>query len=396
MLRRGVPRADACLGRSVGLAGGPHTRPVAVPLATATVFSGSTSTAANGQISAYRWATPECPQAITGPASRVTVTTSFGCGPVTQALSLTVTENGQASPTPVLNPLTATMTSQICVAAIVGPATVTARQVARYTLYASAALAGRDSGFALSSPGTASQGAWATDGACAVEDVDVTFAQAGAASLTASYLPGGTATVSLPVAVAAPPPITINAPAVVFPAGSMSAVDVSPVINVTSIGGLPASASPSLSESLESGSLSVAATTGAAVGAYPLTLVGKGCTVDDCDWDVIVHVTVRIVPLPAPPGAIEAFTEASPDRVAAATNNDLQDELLVTLGTPDAPGTRAQADAAAAAAGGVVSGGLQTSASTRSACRLRRTSPVAGPHSRRRRTSRPELLDRLS
>ena len=30
-----------------------------------------------------------------------------------EALSLTVTENGQASPTPVLNPLTATMTSQI-------------------------------------------------------------------------------------------------------------------------------------------------------------------------------------------------------------------------------------------------------------------------------------------
>jgi subtilisin family serine protease len=54
----------------------------------------------------------------------------------------------------------------------------------------------------------------------------------------------------------------------------------------------------------------------------------------------------------------ESFTEPSPDRAAAAVGGALDDELLFTLGTPASPGPEEQAQAAAAAVGGTLSGGL--------------------------------------
>ncbi|MGO9751387.1 MAG: S8 family serine peptidase [Solirubrobacteraceae bacterium] len=68
---------------------------------------------------------------------------------------------------------------------------------------------------------------------------------------------------------------------------------------------------------------------------------------------------LTIAPLAAAAsGKLTNFTEPSPDRIANATDNELQDELLVMLGTTNQPGARAQADAAARAVGGVVAGGI--------------------------------------
>lgn len=68
-------------------------------------------------------------------------------------------------------------------------------------------------------------------------------------------------------------------------------------------------------------------------------------------------------PFAAPPGDLDDFTTATPDRINAATplpggGARLNDELLITVGTPDSPGDRATAERAAAATGGAVSGGL--------------------------------------
>src|SRR4029077_16177348 len=57
----------------------------------------------------------------------------------------------------------------------------------------------------------------------------------------------------------------------------------------------------------------------------------------------------------------ETLTQPSPDRVAAAVDHELGDELVITVGSPEAPGTREQAEAAAAAVGGVIAGGLEES-----------------------------------
>lgn len=72
-----------------------------------------------------------------------------------------------------------------------------------------------------------------------------------------------------------------------------------------------------------------------------------------------VQIPVTVTTLKAPEGALDSFTIPSPERTAQADNHDLTDELLITMGTTEDPGTRALAEAAAAAAGGVVAGGLE-------------------------------------
>ena len=137
-----------------------------------------------------------------------------------------------------------------------------------------------------------------------------------------------------------------------------------------------------LSAALDNGVLRLAARAGAPPGRSTVTVVGSGCTGGDCGYPVTLRVLVTVRGLAAPAGELSHFTSASPDRVAAAAPRAgggavLQDELVITLGT-DNPGTRAEGDAAAAAAAGVVSGGSTPSVSSRSAGTPRRISRTKG------------------
>ncbi len=102
----------------------------------------------------------------------------------------------------------------------------------------------------------------------------------------------------------------------------------------------------------------VAASAEAVPGTNAVTVTGVGCTPAECGVRFVIEVPVTVTPLASPSGTLESFTTPSPDRIAAAVHEELSDELIITLGSPGHPGNRAQADAAAAATGGVVSGGI--------------------------------------
>jgi subtilisin family serine protease len=150
--------------------------------------------------------------------------------------------------------------------------------------------------------------------------------------------------------------VETNAAAVTVPEGSV--VDIATPDPLTLVSSVDPS-SNSVSGLLTDGHISVAAASGAPHGAVDLTVTGSGCTASGCGKTFSVHVPVTVTGLGAPPTTLEDFTTASPDRVDAATGHELVDELLVVFGTPDNPGSRAQADAAADAVGGKVSGGLE-------------------------------------
>jgi hypothetical protein len=84
-----------------------------------------------------------------------------------------------------------------------------------------------------------------------------------------------------------------------------------------------------------------------------------GCTPQGCGQSLEAHVAVEVLPLATPVGALADFTIPSSDRVNEAIDHRFQDELLVLVGDGADPGTRQQAEDAATAAGGVVTGGLE-------------------------------------
>lgn len=102
----------------------------------------------------------------------------------------------------------------------------------------------------------------------------------------------------------------------------------------------------------------------AAPKGVSIELSGVGCTSTDCNVSFRLRLPVTVRTLAAPPGDPDGFTSPSPDRLAAGAPIDiggvrLGDQLDITLGTPDAVGTRAAADAIASQVGGVISGGLE-------------------------------------
>lgn len=164
-----------------------------------------------------------------------------------------------------------------------------------------------------------------------------------------------------------PAPLDVDAAAVEVVTGSavlLSLPDpVASVAQIDTVAGLSAD----LTVSAADGTVTVAARSGAAAQSASLTLLGSACSASGCAHPLTMRVNVNVRGLSAPMTDMEQFTSASPDRVSAAKPlaqiagaSTLQDELVITLGTPDNPGTRAQADAAAAAAGGVVSGGIDS------------------------------------
>ena len=157
-------------------------------------------------------------------------------------------------------------------------------------------------------------------------------------------------------------PLALRSSEIEVVEGSQVALTVpAPMISISHLD--PPAAGP-LTALRRDGGITVAATSGAAAGRRTLQLSGRGCTADACERAFVLEVPVVIRALAAPPGPMTGFTAASPDRVAAAARNadgllELGDELLVTLGTPDVVGSRADAEEVAAAVGGTVSGGIE-------------------------------------
>jgi len=159
---------------------------------------------------------------------------------------------------------------------------------------------------------------------------------------------------------ASPGPIKVTAPAVTVASGSVVYVGTpEPVKSIATIGSSPSGAAPGVSVSVAGGELAVVASAQSSPGTMTLAVSGTGCTASECERAIEIQIPVTVAPIKAPEGPLESFTIPAPERVAEAQNHDLTDELLITMGTAEAPGTRAQAEATAAAAGGVVAGGLE-------------------------------------
>jgi subtilisin family serine protease len=111
-------------------------------------------------------------------------------------------------------------------------------------------------------------------------------------------------------------------------------------------------------------SLNVVTSDTAPPGSQAFVVYGEGCTASGCGQPLAINMTVVIRALAAPEGPLEGFTSPSPARMSTGIPVgpgavELTDELYVTLGSPNVVGTREEAEAAASAVGGVVSGGLE-------------------------------------
>jgi len=157
-----------------------------------------------------------------------------------------------------------------------------------------------------------------------------------------------------------PPVLTLTSSEAKVMVGSVAYVATpEPLASITAVDSPPTGAAPGVSVSIVGGELTVAASADTTPATMTLEVSGTGCTATECERPIEVQVPLTVTPLEAPPGPLDSFTTPSPNRVAAAENHDLTDELLVTMGTAENPGTRAQAEQAATAAGGTVSGGLE-------------------------------------
>jgi alpha-tubulin suppressor-like RCC1 family protein len=161
--------------------------------------------------------------------------------------------------------------------------------------------------------------------------------------------------------------ITIKAPSTSASVQVGSEVTIAapnPLILVSSIG-TPTGNTSGLTIQVSDGSLLVVASAQASQGQRSLTVSGTGCTASRCGVSFTMNVVVTVKPLAVPAGTEPvAFTVASPDRIAAASalpsmGARLNDELIMMLGTVDAPGNRPAANSAAKAVGAVVSGGIE-------------------------------------
>lgn len=180
-------------------------------------------------------------------------------------------------------------------------------------------------------------------------------------AITPSPQPGPAASPVSSATPTPPPPLDLDAAGVELAPGSTARVQLpQPLLAVTQIN-TSSGAPDAIKIEAEDDGIGLSSPLTETTGSSLVTLTGTGCVPDGCDRQFVLRVPLILRELEAPSEA-ESFTSASDARVAQGTplparGTVLQDELLITLGTPDSPGTREQADAAAAAVDGTVSGG---------------------------------------
>ncbi len=160
------------------------------------------------------------------------------------------------------------------------------------------------------------------------------------------------------------PPLELTARALEIAPGSTVPVELpgplTQVSAVSTVSGAPAGVTASAFEE----GVQIAADAEVSPQAQTLTVTGVGCAGAECEREFVLRVPLTVGELAAPPGEVDSFTTASPDRIAEGEDLPtggvrLRDELLVTFGTPDAPGDRSEAEEAAEEVGAVVSGGIE-------------------------------------
>lgn len=157
---------------------------------------------------------------------------------------------------------------------------------------------------------------------------------------------------------------TMLSTTVTLPAGSQQVVSVGD--DVESIDSLSIDPSPLPGTALTGGAdgpLFVSATRSSTAGTVQLTASGVGCIVGVCGTPFDLSVDVTITGVDDVTDGAAGFTNPSPDRIADAITvasdvRYLNDEALVTIGTPDEPGTLDRAVTLANTVGAVVSGAL--------------------------------------
>ncbi|WP_203909236.1 S8 family peptidase [Rhizocola hellebori] len=110
--------------------------------------------------------------------------------------------------------------------------------------------------------------------------------------------------------------------------------------------------------------LRLSAPVGVAPNTYMLRILGEGCYQNQCGLSFNTKATVTVVPPTPAPAGTEHFSQPSQDRIDNAAplpagGATLRDELIITLGTPDEPGTLSRAVELAALVGATVTGGIE-------------------------------------
>ncbi len=163
---------------------------------------------------------------------------------------------------------------------------------------------------------------------------------------------------------ASPGPFTSATPALTVALGSRGLVmlpgELAAVQRLTAVEGAPRGVIALVADQ----GVAVEADAAADLGSRTLTVRGFGCLRSgECDRAFVLTVPLAVRGLAAPNGPLEDFTAPNAARASAAQplasgGAVLRDEMVISLGTPDEPGDRAQAQNAAAAVAGEISGGF--------------------------------------
>lgn len=159
------------------------------------------------------------------------------------------------------------------------------------------------------------------------------------------------------------PPRPVFAGFIELQPGSVATAELGEEVRVTEL--VPGAAMPQgIAVTLEGERIVVSASLDAPQSSPSLALDAIGCVETECGQKLLVWIPLTVGALEAPETWLYRFSSPSAERIAAGSTSPtgvttLSDELLITIGSGIAPGSREEADAAAAAVGAVVSAGLE-------------------------------------